>query len=105
MQDAIIEGNTAQNNADAAAVDAGGDGDGEWVTPENLMEDTLATLREIKDAVPVAICTADYSMQNVVMADEPAISLSAGSHKGDQEVCRKMFGMSSHQSNISFCLL
>lgn len=67
VQDAIIEGNTAQNNADAAAVDAGGDGDGEWVTPENLMEDTLATLREIKDAVPVAICTADYSMQNVVM--------------------------------------
>lgn len=62
VQDAIIEGSASQHSMSVAA-----EGEGDWVTSETLMEDTLATLREAKDAVPVAICTADYSMQNVVM--------------------------------------
>ncbi|EFO63747.1 Nin one binding protein-like protein [Giardia lamblia P15] len=64
VQDAIIQGPTSQHGASVTAED---EGEGDWVTSETLMEDTLATLKETKDAVPVAICTADYSMQNVVM--------------------------------------
>lgn len=63
VQDAIIEGDTTHDNINQPTVD----GEGEWITSENLTEDTLATLKELKDPVPVAICTADYSMQNVIM--------------------------------------
>lgn len=64
VQDAVIGTHVPQ---DSTIPVTEVDGEGDWVTSENLMEDTLATLKEVKDAVPVAICTADYSMQNVVM--------------------------------------